>query len=51
MIIGVVVECDVCGKKGKVNIGKVRYRIDGDTIELLDRWVCDACIKKLKGAA
>jgi hypothetical protein len=51
MIVGIVVECDVCGKKVSVNIGKVRYTVNGDTMEILDRWVCDECVKKMKGAA
>lgn len=50
MIVGFIVTCDSCNETEHVLMERMNYTIDGDALEVLDRWVCDKCIAKEQGA-
>ncbi len=48
MIEGMIVRCDICGDIKTLKLDEVDRKIIGDTIQILDRYVCNECIARSK---
>lgn len=45
MITGFVVKCDKCGITYNIGTDRAEVEIIGDKMLVLDRWMCNDCIK------